>query len=439
MPTVYKRADHCVSRKNIDSDALKVLYRLSNLGYTAYLVGGGVRDLLMGRKPKDFDVGTDASPKEIRRLFSGHCFLVGKRFRLAHVVFGKNIIETSTFRKQPQQSDVADESGLYQDFDNTFGTPEEDAMRRDFTVNGIFYDIATFDVIDHVGGLADLEKKLLRSIGDPNVRFKEDPVRMMRAIRLAAKLGFTIERGTMKAIRRHYREIEKASTPRILEEIFRLFPYSAAEASFRTMWQTRLLSLLMPLLNDFIDKNGGENCAVWRYLAEFDRITAGRGDAISNGFRLAAVYMAPYLAALEAERRGRRDIPKGARLAVAERTMQTMSDRYRMPKSALHHATHLLAELAIIDKLPPADRTVHASKAEQFRDAVDLARIRAAADSLPADTIDAWAKLRIVGLPFDEEEPEQPADDAKEKRKRHSHWHPRRRAGNAAQRQPAEG
>jgi poly(A) polymerase len=163
-PIIRKRSSHTLSRKDIDPDALKVLYRLSRSGYTAYLVGGAVRDLLLKQKPKDFDVSTNAHPSEIKRLFR-NCFLIGRRFRLAHIRFGQKIIETSTFRSQPTENKVVDSDkhgALVQHRDNTFGTPEEDALRRDFTVNGLFYDISTFSIIDHVGGLADLEKKIIK-------------------------------------------------------------------------------------------------------------------------------------------------------------------------------------------------------------------------------------------------------------------------------------
>ena len=177
MPTVYKRADHCVSRKNIDPDALKVLYRLSNLGYTAYLVGGGVRDLLMGRKPKDFDVGTSAKPNEVKRAFR-NCFLIGRRFRLAHVRFGDKVIETATFRRNSQTvGEIIEHAAEGPQEDNAFGTPETDAYRRDFTVNGLFYNIEDFSIIDWVGGMKDIKDKVIRSIGDPAIRFQEDPPR----------------------------------------------------------------------------------------------------------------------------------------------------------------------------------------------------------------------------------------------------------------------
>ena len=397
---IRHRAEHVISRKNIAPEALKVLYRLSDAGYKAYLVGGGVRDLLLGRQPKDFDVGTDARPRDIKHLFP-RCFLVGRRFRLAHVVFGKTVIETSTFRKQPPPSENAEgeEGGLYQDTDNTFGTPEEDARRRDFTVNGLFYDIRTFDVIDYVGGLADLEKKVLRSIGDPNIRFCEDPVRMMRAIRLSSKLGFKIERGTLKAISANYKEIAKAAPARVLEEIFRLFSFSSAEPCFRLMWETGLLSMLIPSLNKYIDDNGGKHCAVWKYLAEFDKVTAGRGEEIANGLRIAALYLAPYLSELEAAQKAGKELRRQTRLTLAEKVLGAVGSDYKMPKAAYYHAVHLLEELSCFEKTPPKDRTVRASRAAQFEDAVALARIRAGADCLPTDVIDMWAKIQIVDTP----------------------------------------
>ena len=171
-PVVYERAKHCISRKDIDPDALKVLYRLNALGYTAYLVGGGVRDLLLGRKPKDFDVGTSATPNGVKRAFR-NCFLIGRRFRLAHIRFGEKVIETATFRRNSQTVGEIIEHAAEGPFeDNTFGTPETDAYRRDFTVNGLFYNIKDFSVIDWVGGMKDLEGKVIRSIGDPEIRFR---------------------------------------------------------------------------------------------------------------------------------------------------------------------------------------------------------------------------------------------------------------------------
>ncbi len=230
-----------MSRRDIDADALKVLYRLKNHGYVAYLVGGGVRDLLLGRTPKDFDIGTSAHPQQVKRLFR-NCFIVGRRFRLCHVRFGKKVVEVSTFRKQaePEEGDTLIRR------DNTFGTPEEDAFRRDFTVNALFYDIATFAVIDYVGGLEDLGQRVIRMIGDPGVRLREDPVRMVRAVALAERLHFTIDRDTLEAIRALRGEITKSSSARLLEEIYKILRQGESRATFERLHEVGLLAYLLP-------------------------------------------------------------------------------------------------------------------------------------------------------------------------------------------------
>jgi len=246
-PRILPRPQHTVSRKDIDADALKVLYRLKNHGFVAYLVGGGVRDLLLARKPKDFDIGTSAHPQAVKRLFR-NCFVIGRRFRLCHVRFGQKVVEVSTFRKQapPDQGDTLIRR------DNTFGTPEEDAFRRDFTVNALFYDIATFSVIDYVSGLEDLEQRTIRTIGDAVVRFREDPVRMLRAVALAARLGFTIERDTLEAIRFLRGEIVKSSPARMLEEIYKILRQGASRKTFEMLHEVGLLAYLLPEADEAI-------------------------------------------------------------------------------------------------------------------------------------------------------------------------------------------
>src|SRR6267154_2215122 len=232
-PRIVLRAEHPISRRDIDPDALKVLYRLHEHEHVAYLVGGSVRDLLLGRRPKDFDIGTSAHPHQVKKLFR-NCWIIGRRFRLAHVKFGNKVIEVATFRRQvaPGEEIVQDgvpapdpstpEGEHLIHHDNTFGTPEEDAFRRDFTINALFYDIATFSIIDYVGGLDDLKAGLVRSIGDPALRLREDPVRMIRAIALAARLDFAIEPTLLAAIRANRHEIAKSSLPRLLEEYYKI-------------------------------------------------------------------------------------------------------------------------------------------------------------------------------------------------------------------------
>lgn len=210
-PVILSRAEHCISRKSIDPDALKVLYRLNRSGYKAYLVGGAVRDLLLGNQPKDFDIVTDAHPGEIKKLFS-NSFLIGRRFRLVHVRFrGGKVVEVATFRRE------ADDDS--EDLHNSFGTPEQDAFRRDLTINGLFYDIADFSVIDYVGGLEDLTKRQVRTIGEPHRRYEEDPVRMWRVVRHAARNGFTIEKRTAAAIVAQRDLLGLCSGARLFEEL----------------------------------------------------------------------------------------------------------------------------------------------------------------------------------------------------------------------------
>ncbi len=240
-PRILPRPEHTVSRKDIDADALKVLYRLKNHGFVAYMVGGGVRDLLLGRKPKDFDIGTSAHPQQVKKLFR-NCFIIGRRFRLCHVRFGKKVVEVSTFRRQAEP----EEGETLIRHDNTFGTPEEDAFRRDFTVNALFYDIATFSVIDYVDGLEDLRQRVIRTIGDPGVRLREDPVRMLRGVALAARLGFSIHRDTVEAIHALRGEIVRSSSPRLLEEFYKILRQGAARRTFELLHEVGLLSYLLP-------------------------------------------------------------------------------------------------------------------------------------------------------------------------------------------------
>src|SRR6202171_1454665 len=232
-PRVIPRAEHPLSRRDVDPDALRVLYRLRQFNYTAYLVGGSVRDLILGRRPKDFDIGTSAHPYQVKKLFR-NCWIIGRRFRLAHVKFGAKVVEVATFRRQVAAGEEVVQDGVPAPdpntpegehlihHDNTFGTPEEDAFRRDFTINALFYDIASFSVIDYVGGLDDLNARVVRSIGDPETRLKEDPVRMLRGVAPAARLDFRIDPPLAEALRLHRHEIARSSAPRVLEEYYKI-------------------------------------------------------------------------------------------------------------------------------------------------------------------------------------------------------------------------
>ena len=271
QPVIVPRAEHPISRRDIDPDALKVLYRLHESGHVAYLVGGSVRDLLLSRRPKDFDVGTSAHPYQVKKLFR-NCWIIGRRFRLAHVRFGNKTIEVATFRRnipagsenEPAEQGAQDVQGVGE-HDNTFGTPEEDAFRRDFTINALFYDIGNFSIIDYVGGLQDLKDGLIRSIGDPNDRFQEDPVRMLRAIVMASRLNFKLDDPIVDAIRTHRGLMATASPARLIEEYYKILRSGYAELTFRALAEHRLLDPVTPEI-----QRGARNQGLWDSLAELD-------------------------------------------------------------------------------------------------------------------------------------------------------------------------
>lgn len=254
-PLIIPRSEHPISRSMIDEDALKVLYRLHRHGFISYLVGGSVRDLLLGKVPKDFDIATNAHPHEINALFR-NSRIIGRRFRLVHVFFkgGKNI-EVSTFRSHSEFEEIENEEGEMIRKES-FGTPAEDAFRRDMTINSLFYNIADFSIIDYVGGTADLEQKIIRMIGDPDERFLQDPVRMIRVIRHASRTGFSIDPPTYQAILRNRQTIKQCSPSRLRDEFLRDLKEGVAQPSLNLMLQTGLLLSLFPNLDRiFGDRN----------------------------------------------------------------------------------------------------------------------------------------------------------------------------------------
>ena len=388
-PVVYTRPEHCISRKNIDPDALKVLYRLSSLGYTAYLVGGGVRDLIMGRTPKDFDVGTSASPNEVKRAFR-NCFLIGRRFRLAHVRFGDKIIETATFRRNSQTvGEMIEHAAEGPVEDNAFGTPETDAYRRDFTVNGLFYDIKDFSVIDWVGGMKDIEKKIIRSIGAPEIRFQEDPVRMMRAIKFSSRLGFKIERKTWAAMKKYHSAILLAAPPRVCEEVYRLFPYGKSREAFRLMWECGMMKDLMPAVSEYIDRSGGEKSPMWKYLEvldQYENMMAEKGFEVSNAIRTAVL-----VTGISREGAGDSKRDMGGRKAV-----QSLVASIKPPK-AVYFAAALLIDSVRRLSQPPVKGKSRFVHNKDFLDALDYCRIVMRAEGKPETALDQWSDLYEKG------------------------------------------
>ncbi len=287
-PIVVPRPEHCLSRKNIDPDALKVVLRLYRHGYKAYLVGGSVRDLLLGRDPKDFDVSTDARPGQIRKLFN-NCRIIGRRFRLAHIYFrGNKIIEVSTFRKAPPIPTAEDEAAgdAAKSGDNTFGQPHEDALRRDLTINGLFYDIGTFSILDYVGGIEDLKAGIIRTIGPPDERLQEDPMRMLRIVRYAVRTGFKIQPETYAAVLRNASLLEGSNRFRLQDEVQKDLEGPAFHSVLRLQWEMGLLEVIFPELAEYLREPVPPSAGlfqpswVWRALESLDASTNEDGDLL---------------------------------------------------------------------------------------------------------------------------------------------------------------
>ena len=255
---VLDRSEHSISRRQISESALKVLYRLDKAGFRACLVGGGVRDVLLGKQPKDFDVATDATPDEVRALFK-NSRLIGRRFRLAHIRYGREVIEVATFRSlaaNSSKTELSKDGRILRD--NTFGSIEEDALRRDFTVNALYYDIHDFSVLDYAQGIEDLKNSTLKLIGDPATHYKEDPVRMLRAVRFAAKLDFSIEQSAAKAIFEHGRLLRDIPPARLYDEVLKIFHSGHALRSYQLLRHYDLFGYLFPALERYLNQDPSE-------------------------------------------------------------------------------------------------------------------------------------------------------------------------------------
>lgn len=307
---IIPRDAHSLSRSQLSQNSLKVLYRLRDAGYQSYLVGGGVRDGLLGKKPKDFDIATDASPEQVRQLFR-NCRLIGRRFRLAHILFGRDIIEVATFRANHDAGDggsVSDDGRILRD--NVYGTIEEDAVRRDFTVNALYYNIDGFSIVDYVDGLSDLNKKVLRLIGDPETRYAEDPVRILRAVRFAAKLDFTIAPETAEPIEKMATMLEDIPPARLFEEVVKLFQSGHGEASFRLLREYDLLQYLLPAADEVLKEGDSfyEKLFIASLINTDKRIVAGK--PVTPAF-LFAVFLWPdvWRGAQEYESNGEPPVP----------------------------------------------------------------------------------------------------------------------------------
>lgn len=342
-PKTYLRDEHNISRTDLDSDALKIMYRLIRHGYKAYLVGGGVRDLLLNKKPKDFDISTDATPKQIRSLF-GNCRIIGRRFKLAHIFFqGGKIIEVSTFRDvtdpiDPQDAAEMDQVVAQRIQDNRFGTAETDAIRRDITINGLFYDPASFSVIDYVGGVPDLRQGIVRMIGDPEIRIAEDPVRIIRAIRHAARAGFSVEPSLRKAIHNNASLLQSCSSMRVFEELKKDLCSGYCFEILGLLSEFSVLEQLWPELDQFSSDLRSRQRALGRSLNRLDAVVLA-GKPVSSTAVLSVICLliiAPELFnSLSFDQLDRQQVEEGTaacftKLAVPRKERQRIEDTLSM-------------------------------------------------------------------------------------------------------------
>ncbi|QKJ85892.1 Poly(A) polymerase I [Paramixta manurensis] len=298
--TIIPRESHTISRKDISENALKVLYRLNKAGYEAYLVGGGVRDLLLGKKPKDFDVTTNATPEQMRKLFR-NCRLVGRRFRLAHVMFGPEVIEVATFRGHHQEEAAEEDRNNSQRAqsgmllrDNIFGTIEDDAQRRDLTINSLYYSVADFTVRDYVGGLKDLQQGIVRLIGNPETRYREDPVRMLRVVRFAARLEMTIAAETAEPIPRLATLLHDIPPARLFEESLKLLQTGYGYSTYLKLREYQLFQPLFPIITRYFTEQG--DSAMERMVSQVLKNTDNRIHnqmRVNPAFLFAAMFWYP--------------------------------------------------------------------------------------------------------------------------------------------------
>jgi poly(A) polymerase len=376
-PRIIPRTEHGISRRQISPNALRTLSRLRDNGFIAYLVGGCVRDLLMERTPKDFDIATDATPAQIKRLFR-NCRLIGRRFRLAHLHFQDETLEVSTFRASapaageeedqdaPSPRHLKNEDGMVLR-DNIFGTPEQDALRRDFTVNALAYNIADFSVIDYSSGLNDLQQRLIRPIGDPEVRFTEDPVRMLRAVRFAASHGFIIEPATWETLYRLSSTIVRASPARLYEELQKLFLLGSAEPLLTPLEDSGLLAALFPGLYRWLQESADNRRVLNTHLKGVDRLVRG-GTPPSLPLLLAALF-GPGLEE-EALARHREGSPYLQVLnAAGIAFLEEMNQRISIPGRIGSHFRLILAFQPSLRRIPPR-RPLSMMKRSEFTDAM---------------------------------------------------------------------
>jgi poly(A) polymerase len=389
QPVIIPRDKHKISRKQISENALKVLYRLHRNGYEAYLVGGGVRDLLLGSQPKDFDVVTNAKPDDVRRIFR-NCRLIGRRFRLAHVYFGYDIIEVATFRGKALEANEdhkhSEEGMILRD--NVYGTLAEDVMRRDFTINALYYNIADFSLVDYVGGMADLQAKRLKIIGDPDQRFREDPVRMLRAIRFACKTGFKLTPELKQSIQTLKSLILNVSSSRLYEEVIKMFHSGRALEAYSMLNEENLFEMLFPATYSCLSQKDYPTDGFLRLVFENTDLRLKEDKSLHPSFIIAALLWHPICI------KGKSYTEKNmamfpARTKALEETLSEQIKHTSMPKRISQAAREIWLMQLRLEKRQ--SRRVNDMMAEQrFRAAYDFLELRAKAGESVKEAAQWW-------------------------------------------------
>jgi len=388
---IIQRAEHSISRKKICRHALSVLKRLKDAGYRSCLVGGGVRDLLVGMCPKDFDIATDATPEQIRQLFR-NCRLIGRRFRLAHIHFGREFIEVATFRgtgNEDSQANTTDDGRVLSD--NVYGSIEEDAVRRDFTVNALFYDIQNFAVFDYVNGYEDLQKRLLRLIGDPEQRYREDPVRLLRAVRFAAKLGFDIEPETEAPLFSFGHLLEDIPPARLFDESLKLFLSGHAVSTFKLLRHYGLLEALFPETAKACDAQP-ELLKMLNKAMQNTDLRIKEAKPVTPAFLFATLLWPPFYLRFEALCKGEMS-PLDARYqsadeVVTEQVKRTsLPRRFSVPMREIWHLQHRFAYKS-------GKRARRLLDHKRFRAGYDFLLLRCEYDDSLQPLADFWTEIQ---------------------------------------------
>ncbi len=398
-PSIIPRSDHTVSRANISENAIKVLHRLHKGGFQSFLVGGCVRDLLLRHQPKDFDVATDASPDEVRRLFR-NCRLIGRRFRLAHIHFGRDIIEVATFRATHDEMDEGDIRGQTDEGgrilrDNRYGKLEDDVWRRDFTVNALYYTLDGYSIWDFVGGVEDVEKRVLRVIGDPEARYREDPVRMLRAVRFAAKLDFSIDPPSEAPLWELGHLLEDVPPARLYDEIIKIFLAGRATESFRLLEHYRLVGHLFPALAAELDTDadGQLRRLLFDGLATTDQ-RVNDEKPVTAFFLFAVLLWAPVKKRFdELHSKGMPPIP--AMQQAVEDIVKSQQSHISVPRRTTIPMKEMLA-LQSRFNMRRGVRSLRFLHHPRFRAAYDFMLLRASSGGFDSEAAQWWTDIQLA-------------------------------------------